>query len=528
METGQTIRAAAVIGGFTTLSRILGLVRDVLMAGIFGTSLAMSGFVVAFTIPNLFRRLFGEGALSAAFVPVFVALRNKEGEASAWRLARGVFSLLFVILSLLCLAGMLMAQVGAVVAEPGTRMAVILSLLRIMLPYMIFICLVALSMGVLNSFYRFALPAATPLLLNLFWIGSLIFLVQPSQRSSVESIHTVAWAVLAAGAVQLAVQLPALWRVGYRPGFSCDLRDPELRRVIMLMGPAALGLAVAQVNVFIDKLLAVWVGNWAPAALFYSERLIYLPLGILATSFSTVLLPVLSGHAADRNDVQLLEQIGSALRHVLFLMVPAAAGLLCLARPIVTLLFQWGEFGSLSTTQTVWALQFYSAGLVMFSLTKVFVPAFYAHQDTRTPVVIAVACVGLNFVLNIVFVLTWPAPIRHAGLAFATVLASAVNGGVLAWFVNRRFGSPGWRKIVVSFLKCLAAAVVMAIAARWTYDFVYGFRSGGALPIKYYQFVGVAAAIVAGLVVYTVTSWGLRIEELRGFVGLVFRGRRRK
>ena len=142
--------------------------------------------------------------------------------------------------------------------------------------------------------------------------------------------------------------------------------------------------------------------------------------------------------------------------------------------------------------------------------------------------VIAVACVGLNFVLNIVFVLTWPAPIRHAGLAFATVLASAVNGGVLAWFVNRRFGSPGWRKIVVSFLKCLAAAVVMAIAARWTYDFVYGFRSGGALPIKYYQFVGVAAAIVAGLVVYTVTSWGLRIEELRGFVGLVFRGRRRK
>jgi putative peptidoglycan lipid II flippase len=527
MEVGRTIRSAIVIGGFTTLSRILGLVRDIMMAGMFHTSLAMSSFAVAFTIPNLFRRLFGEGALSAAFVPVFVSLRKEEGDASAWRLAQNIFSLLFVLLTCICLAGMLLAHVGVLLAEPGTKTAVILSLVRIMLPYMIFICLAALSMGVLNSFSRFAVPAATPVLLNLFWIGALVYFVRPANGPLEESIRYVAWAVVLAGAVQLLVQVPALWRVGYRPGFSFSFRDPQVMRVLTLMGPAALGLAVAQVNVLVDKLLAIWVGTWAPAVLFFSERLIYLPLGILATSFSTVLLPVLAGHAADRDHKKMTAEVGSALRHVLFLMIPAAVGLLFLARPIVTLVYQWGEFGSVATTQTVLALQFYAPGLVMFSLTKVFVPAFYANHDTRTPVLIAVACVGLNFVLNVLFVLTWPAPIKHAGLAFATVLASAANGGALAWYLHRRFGSPGWKRIIVSFTKSLVAAAAMGFAAHYANDFVFSLRAHTAFPIKYFQAAGVAAGIAAGLAAYTVASFVLRSEELRGFAGIVFRRRSR-
>jgi len=527
MELRRTIRSAVVIGGFTTLSRILGLVRDIMMAGIFHTSLAMSSFAVAFTIPNLFRRLFGEGALSAAFVPVFVSLRKEKGDATAWALARRISSLLFVLLTCISLAGILLAHFGVLLADPGTKTSMILSLVRIMLPYMIFICLAALSMGILNSFSRFAVPAATPILLNVFWIGALLFFVKPASGPLEESITYVAWAVVLAGAVQLAVQVPALWRVGYRPGFSCSFRDPEVVRVLTLMGPAALGLAVAQVNVFIDKLLAMWVGTWAPAVLFFSERLIYLPLGILATSFSTVLLPVLSGHAADRDNEKLTTEVGSALRHVLFLMIPASVGLLCLARPIVTLVYQWGDFGAVATTQTVLALQFYAPGLVMFSLTKVFVPAFYASQDTRTPVLIALVCVGLNFVLNILFVLTWPAPLKHAGLAFATVLASAVNGGALAWFLHKRFGSPGWRKIIVSSSKSFIAAAVMGGAAIFTYQFVYNLRAYAALPIKYFQAAGVAGAIVAGLVVYAIASFVLRIDELRGFSAIVFRRRNR-
>ncbi len=527
MELGHTIRSAIVIGGFTTLSRILGLVRDILMAGFFHTSLAMSSFAIAFTIPNLFRRLFGEGALSAAFVPVFVTLRKEAGDASAWDLARSIFSLLFILLTCICVAGMLLAHAGVLLAEPGSKIAVILSLARIMFPYMIFICLAALSMGILNSFSKFAVPAATPMLLNLFWIGALLIFVKPVTGPLEESITYVAWAVVLAGAVQLAVQVPALWRVGYRPGFSCSFRDPQVVRVLTLMGPAALGLAVAQVNVFVDKLLAIWVGTWAPAVLFFSERLLYLPLGILATSFSTVLLPVLAGHAADQDHKKLTAEVGSALRHVLFLMIPAAAGLLCLARPIVTLVYQWGDFGCLATTQTVLALQFYAPGLVMFSLTKVFVPAFYAHQDTRTPVIIAVACVGLNFLLNIIFVLTWPAPVKHAGLAFATVLASAANGGALAWYLHRRFGSPGWRKIIVSFSKSIVAAAIMGLAASYAYQFVYDLRAHFALPIKYFQAAGVAGGIAVGLAAYTIASFVLRIEELRGFAGIVFRRRHR-
>ncbi len=409
-------------------------------------------------------------------------------------------------------AGILAAQLGMSMATPGGKVAMVLSLVRIMLPYMVFICLAALSMGILNSLHHFAIPAATPVLLNVVWIAALLLVVPRVGVSLDDKIVVVAWAVVTAGVIQLACQLPTLLRHGFKPGWDLDLSDPRVRRVIVLMGPAALGMAVAQVNVVIDKILAIWVGEWAPAALFYSERLVYFPLGLFATALGTVLLPALSGHVADNEESRIPAAINHALRNLLFVMIPAAVGLLVLARPIVEMLFEWREFDAQSSAYTTIALQFYAPGLVMFSLAKVFVPAFYARQDTRTPVRIAVASVGVNLVLNIVFILTWPQHMKHAGLAFASVLSSAFNGIVLAVLIHRRYGNLGWSTISGSVIRTLVCAILMGCAAGFIYVLL---AQVIVAPEKAKQVVVVLLTIGISAPIYLLLALLLRSPELR-------------
>ncbi len=514
MEKSRVIRSAFVIGGFTSISRVLGLVRDFLTAGFFGTSLAMSAFVVAFRVPNLFRALFGEGALSSAFIPVFIDAREKEGEERAWLLARKVISLVGVVL--LGVVMLAMAVLTVVLRRPdlGPRIALILPLTRIMLPYMMFICLAALSMAILNSYHQFALPASTPSLLNIVWILFIVFVCPRMGDTPEQQIYGVAWGVLCAGLVQLGIQLPALARRGYRPGFLLDLRDPRVLRVFTLMGPAALGLAVYQVNAVVDSLLAVWVGEWAPAALFYSERLLYLPQGILATALSTVLLPVLSSHAARADYAEMRRTIQHSLRKLFFVMAPASLGLLALSRPIIRMIFEWNRFDAWSTILTSRALAFYAPGLLVFCLAKVFVPAFYATQDTRTPVRVAVSCVALNFALNLAFILTWPTYWKHAGLALATVISEGVNGFTLAWFIHRRIGSPGWKPILASAGRILAAAAFMAVCAAGTCMTLARWGAAAGLAPKLVQVISVLGAIGIGIGVYAAAAAALRCPEL--------------
>ena len=511
VDDRRVIRSAGVVGFFTMVSRLLGLARDVFMANVFGTSLAMSAFVVAFMIPNLFRRLFGEGALAAGFVPVFVEMRKKKGDAAAWALAGKVATLVVTLLSAIAVIGLAAAWAGLRAVEPGGQAFAVLSLLRIMLPYMVFICLAALSMAVLNSFYHFAVPAATPCLLNLVWIAALAMVA--GREGGDERIEVVAWAVLLSGALQLLVQLPVLRRFGYRPRWDFAPRDPQVRRVVALMGPAALGMAVVQVNVVVDKLLASWVGPWAPAALFFSERLVYFPLGVVATALGTVLLPVFSGQAAVEDDRRMLATVRHALCNLLFIMIPASVGLLVLARPIVEMIFASGRFSSSSTDLTAVALRFYAPGLLVFSLVKVFVPAFYARHDTRTPVRIGIGAVVLNFVLNVTFVLTWPLHLKHAGLALATVLASLFNAAVLAALLHRRYGSPGWGRVASSALRSAAAAAVMAVAATGAHPAIYAFGLRH-LPVKAAQILAVALTILLAGAVYFALAALLRSPEL--------------
>ena len=498
------LRSVGTVGGFTLLSRLLGLVRDVLMAHTFSTQLVSSAFYLAFTIPNLFRRLFGEGALSAAFVPVFVETRSARGEEAGWRLGGKVLCLLALTLGGL----VLLAEFGLWVATDRVadeKTGLVIQLTRIMLPYMIFICLVAMCMGMLNSLQHFLVPAASPCLLNLCWIASLLFFASKAERP----IFAVAWAVLLAGFLQLVVQFPALRRKGFRFYPSLDRQDAGVQRIIRLMLPAAVGAAVTQVNVLIDRLLAWTVADYAVSALSFSERLIYLPLGLFATAFGTVLLPTFSTQVVENDVSRMRDTLLRSLRSLLFLMIPASVGLFVLARSVVQMIFEGGDFGAESTTQTMIALRCYAPGLLVFSLAKVFVPAFYSMQDTKTPVKIAAGCVLLNLVLNLIFINTWPEGTRHGGLAFATVIAEAVYGLLLGWYLRRRIGL-SFGAVWISGAKILAAALVMGLACWWM-QFWFEPVEGS----KWSQIVSTLSLVGLGGMVYLVTAWLIQCRELQ-------------
>ena len=504
MSAPSVLRHTAVVGAFTTLSRALGFVREILMAVYFGTSLAKSAFDVAFRIPNLFRRLFGEGALSAAFVPVFSAALHREGPEAANRLAGRIMTML--ALSLLLVTAGAIGAISLVLRTwtLGERAAAVLPLLRVMLPYMFFICMVALCMGILNSHHHFAVPAVTPVVLNLVWIAVLVLACRRSAGTPLERVHALAWGILLAGLLQLLMQIPALLRFGFRPRFSLAWNDPGVRRVLTLMAPAALGMGLTQVNVVIDGVLALAVGKWAPAALTYAERLIYFPLGIFATALGTVLLPTFARQAARDRGEEVVATLNDALCNLLLVMMPAAVGLFVLARPAVDLVFTWrgGLFDPLSAARTTRALLFYAPGLLLFSIYKMFVPAFYAMQDTRTPVRIGMRMVLLNFSLNVVFILTWPAEWKHAGLALATVIASGTNSLVLALILQRRIGTPDWTRVGGVALRVSLAAAVMGGAVRWLHAALAGSAASWKLAPKAVELLSVAGGILGGVLLY--------------------------
>lgn len=484
------------------------------MASLFGTSLAMSGFVVAFTIPNLFRRLFGEGALSAAFVPVYVAEREREGGEAAWMLARRVISVVALFLGVVVVAGIIGISIYLSRWQPQGQTQMILPLLRIMLPYTVFICVAALYMGLLNAHRHFAVSAFAPSLLNVVWIVTVLLICPLMGDTPEEQIFAVAWGVLLAGVFQWGVQIPKLKQYGYRIGWCLDLRDAAVRRVFRLMGPASLGMAITQINVLVDRLMAVWIGPWAPAALFYSERLIYFPQGIFATALSTVLLPVFSKQAALVDHRQMLSTINHSLRNLFYVMVPAAVGLFVLARPIVRMIFERGEFGEASTNFTTLALMFYAPGLLVFGLSKVLVPAFYALQDPRTPVKVAFGCVLLKIALSLLFIWTWPLHLKHAGLALATVIGETVNGGVLALLLHRRLGSPRWRDIGLSAVRCGVAATAMGVAAWFLHGALYDGLMAQAVPVLVVEIGSVLGCIAIVAPLYMIMTWGLRAPEI--------------
>ncbi len=506
MRKKSVFHSTAIISICTATSRGLGLVREMLMANYFGTSLAKSAFDVAFKVPNLFRRLFGEGALSAAFIPVFSESLQKEGVEAAGKLANRIMTMLLMTLLLIAVGGILVISISLHWGNFGEKATAVLPLLRIMLPYMVFICLVALSMGILNSFHHFAVPAFTPVLLNLVWIIALLFALPHFGITTMEQIYGVAWAVLLAGILQLSLQFPVLLKFGFKPRLSFDWKDPRVKKVLLLMAPVALGMGVVQINVILDGILALYVGKWAPASLTYAERLIYLPLGVFATALGTVLLPTFSHQVAGGKSDDMRKTMNGALNALMLVMIPAAIGLIVLAEPIVALMFERGKFDVESTIYTTRAVWFYAPGLLFFSVYKVFVPSFYAMQDTRTPVRVAVSMVVLNLVLNIIFIFTWPVGYRHAGLAFATVLSSIISCSILGYILHRRIGGLQWGKLLSVAVRALLAASFMGLTSWYLYRVIVRYGAEIFESAKALQLLSVAGSICGGMIVYFILA----------------------
>lgn len=501
----RLFRSTGLVSLGTLSSRLLGLVREMMMAWVFGTSTIGSAFTVAFTIPNLFRRLFGEGALSAAFIPSYIRCKSEQGEQAGWQLARNVLSLLILILGGISFLGMCICSLLLRFMPLSETTVDVLTSLRILLPYMIWICLAAITMGILNAHRRYMVPAFAPCLLNLLWILTLwtiqFFPDLPDERK----VEAICWSILLAGVLQFGVQLPAVRRLGYRRPEQVDPFAPEVKSILRLMGPAALGAAIVQVNVVIDRVLAIWVAGYGPLALSYSERLIYLPLGLFATALGTVLLPELSYMAGGQNPEKLGDTLNRSLRGLMFIMIPASVGLAALAEPIIRTVYERGSFDSLSTLHTSRALLCYAPGLVVFSAAKIFIPLFYAHKDTRTPVKIGAYTVLANLMLNLLFIRILPEGWKHAGLALGTSISSLLQVAALAWISRRRYADPHWAAIAVSWGRQLICCVPMVFAARK----ILQVTAGIPLPLS------LLAAIGAAMISYAVSARLLRAPELR-------------
>ena len=466
------LRALATVSSMTLLSRILGFARDFFIARVFGAGLLTDAFFVAFRIPNLLRRMFGEGAFSQAFVPILAEYRNRQSADDTRRLVDSVSTALFVALVVTTALGMAIAPVVVYVTAPGFagepgKFSLTVAMLRITFPYILFISLVALAAGVLNTWSRFAVPAFTPVLLNVSMIaGAAAF----ADRFD-PPVLALAWAVFAGGLLQLAFQLPFLARIGMLPRWRLDFQHPGVRRILKLMAPALFGVSVSQVSLVINTIFASFLVTGSVSWLYYADRLMEFPAGMLGAALGTILLPSLSKHHASGAPEEYSRLLDWGLRLTLLLALPAAAALAVIALPLIATLFHYGRFTEQDAWMTREALMAYSIGLVGMILVKILAPGFYARQNVVTPVKIGLLTLAATQALNLVLI----GPLKHAGLALAIGLGACLNA-LLLYKMLRKQGiyapQPGWLayalKVGVSVTAmALVLWLAMAPAARW-------------------------------------------------------------
>jgi putative peptidoglycan lipid II flippase len=521
-QKGKIARAAGVMSAATFISRILGFVRDMIFALYFGASGTSDTFFAAFRIPNLLRELFAEGSMSAAFIPVLTEYRRKQGEEEARKLVKITFSFIIIAVGILCVLGIVFAPELVTVIAPGflrspDKFSLTVLLTRIMFPFLLFVSLAALAMGALNTKKVFFVPALAPAMLNITLIVAIVFFASIARRP----IVVAAVGVLIGGLMQFLFQLPAFFKKGYRLGFRPYFRHPGLRRMAILLVPATLALAVNQINILVANILASYLPSGSITYLYYSMRLIQFPIGIFGVAMGMAVLPTLSEHAVKGDTERLREDFSFALRMLFFISVPSMAALIALREPIVNLLFQRGSFDYAATKGTSEALLFYSFGIWSIVGNRVMTSSFYAMQDTRTPV--KIATVGM--VSNILFSLVLMGPLKHAGLALANALASWVNFSLLSYFLRKKLKRVDARKIVKSFVRIVAASMVMGVAGRLLLHGDLWEKSGRSLEKAAY-FTATALACVG---IYAAVSFILKSEEMEYFFEtLKTRMRRRK
>jgi putative peptidoglycan lipid II flippase len=452
------LKALVTVSGMTLVSRIFGFVRDVVIARAFGAGLYTDAFFVAFKLPNLLRRIFAEGAFSQAFVPVLAEYRSKRGESDTRLFVEHIATLLALVLFVVSVLGILVAPLIVYLSAPGFAMVpskfeLTVHLLRITFPYILFISLASLAGGILNTYSRFAIPAFTPTLLNLCFIGFALWLAPYFDPP----VLALAWAVFAGGLLQLGFQVPYLARLKLLPRPRLNLRDPGVWRVLKLMGPAIFGVSIGQISLLINGIFASFLVTGSVSWLYYADRLMEFPTGVLGVALGTILLPSLSRSFAERSADEYSRLLDWGLRLTLLLALPAALGLAILATPLIATLFHHGAFDGNDVAMTSRALTAYSVGLVGLILVKVLAPGFYARQNIKTPVKIGVLTLVATQLMNLAFVLT---PMRHAGLALAIALGACLN----AWLLYRKLRQhgvfqpqPGWLRFAAQLGAALAA-----------------------------------------------------------------------
>jgi putative peptidoglycan lipid II flippase len=503
------LRAAASVSGMTLLSRISGFVRDTIIAVMFGAGAATDAFFVAFRIPNLLRRLFAEGAFSQAFVPVLGEYRGKHGEEATKALAGKVLAVLAVFLFVVTLVGIVAAPAVVYLMASGfakdpDKFALTVAMLRICFPYILFVSLVSFSAGLLNTWGRFKAPAFTPVLLNLSFIAFALLVAPRMERP----IVALAWAVFFGGLAQLLFQIPFLKRIGMLPRPRWDPKDEAVIRILKLMGPAALGVSVAQLSLLINTQIASQLGDGAVSWIYYADRLMEFPSALLGVALGTVLLPSLVRHHASEDKEAYSRLLDWGLRITLILALPAALALAMLATPLISTLFWHGDaFTRQDVFMTRNALVAWSVGLVGLILVKVLAPAFYAKQNVRTPVRIAVATLIVTQLLNLAFVPLF----RHAGLPLAISVGALFNAGWLWWLMCRSGvyrPEPGW----AAFLLKLAVALYLMGGALW---YTMG-REGSWFELAAAaRAAKLAMVIAAGTLAYfaSLTVMGFRLRD---------------
>ena len=470
------------MGGLTAVSRVLGLVREMLQSRIIGAGWEQSAFTLAFAIPNMARKLFGEGALTAAFVPIFKGELESESIEKARRLARAVLSMALLMLGAIVALSMvgITAAIGMrpwgmdPAGETCRRTLLVLRLTRILLPYMIFICGAAFGMGILNAMGRFTAAAFMPALLNVFWIGSLVYLSFCGDMGLNERVQRVAVAILVAGAAQMVFMFWCMKRRGMGPAITFKgWFDVGTRLVWKNTAIAAMGAGAVQINYMLDQVLGQMAAPWAAGVVGYADRLMDLPLGVVGVAFGTVLLPTFAGAFA-RGDVSgARDAFVSSADNMLFVMVPAAVGLGVLAPDITRVIYEGRAFDAMATTRVARAVACYAFGLGFFGLQKCLVPWFQAQNDMKTPLAVSVKMVGLNAALNILAVFCLPVEWRHVGLAASTVVCAGISCALLARAARRANGGVGLASLVRPVGGTCAAAAVMGVAlvaarAAWT------------------------------------------------------------
>ena len=511
------LKSTSVVSSMTLLSRILGLARDVVFARFFGATIVMDAFLVANRIPNMLRRFFAEGAFAQGFVPVMARYSEKHDHAEAKQLVDAVAGTLGLILFLITLAGVIAAPVLVMIVAPGFigedgRFDLATAMLRFTFPYLLFVSLTAFAGGILNTYGRFAVPAFTPVILNVVLIAGALWLAPTLEEPGM----ALAYAVFAAGLIQLLFQIPFLSRIHAVPRPRWQPHHPGVKRVMKLMLPAIFGSSVAQVNVLLGGIIASLLGVGKISLLYFSDRLMEFPLGLFGIALATVTLPTLSRQHANESRREFSDTVDWSMKLVLLIAVPAAIGLIVLAEPLVATIFYGGEFTVFDVRMTALALQAFALGLVGFSYVKILAPAYFARENTRTPVKIGLVALAVNFILSVVLAYALTRAEfegTHAGLALAISVSAILN----AWLLYRglrRDGvlrhAPGWGKLL---LQVVAAVVVMTLCLVYMERSLDWWVTASAVE----RLVWLSASVFASMAAYSaiLLILGLRPSNLR-------------